>query len=59
MLQASKCHQFLLFGDSIIQQSGDQKRGFGFAPALQNGTRTEGSARRSFHLYIQMGMSSS
>ena len=29
--------QFILFGDSITQQSGSQNTGFGFAPALQNG----------------------
>ncbi|KAI9691438.1 MAG: hypothetical protein M1822_007509 [Bathelium mastoideum] len=27
--------QFILFGDSITQQSGAQEKGFGFAPALQ------------------------
>jgi len=30
--------QFLLFGDSITEQSGTQERGFAFAPALQDGT---------------------
>lgn len=29
--------QFLLFGDSITEQSGCQDRGFAFAPALQDG----------------------
>ena len=29
--------QFILFGDSITQESGTQERGFGFARALQNG----------------------
>ena len=29
--------QFILFGDSITQQSAAQDKGFGFAPALQNG----------------------
>jgi hypothetical protein len=29
--------QFLLFGDSITQQSGCQDLGFAFAPALQDG----------------------
>ena len=29
--------QFLLFGDSITQQSASQDRGFAFMPALQNG----------------------
>ncbi|KAF2497991.1 SGNH hydrolase [Lophium mytilinum] len=33
---AIKHDQFLLFGDSITQQSGNQDRGFGFAPALQD-----------------------
>ncbi|OCL09250.1 SGNH hydrolase [Glonium stellatum] len=28
--------QFILFGDSITQESGAQQRGFSFAPALQN-----------------------
>lgn len=32
--------QFVLFGDSITQQSGCQDRGFAFAPALQDGMRT-------------------
>jgi hypothetical protein len=30
--------QFLLFGDSITEQSGAQGSGFAFAPALQDGT---------------------
>ncbi|KAI9832649.1 MAG: hypothetical protein M1819_004234 [Sarea resinae] len=30
--------QFLLFGDSLTQQSSSQDRGFAFAPALQNGS---------------------
>jgi hypothetical protein len=29
--------QFILFGDSITEQSGSQQRGFAFAPALQDG----------------------
>lgn len=29
--------QFLLFGDSITEQSASQDRGFAFMPALQNG----------------------
>lgn len=29
-------HQFLLFGDSITQQSASQEQGFAFMPALQD-----------------------
>jgi hypothetical protein len=36
--------QFLLFGDSITQQSGCQDRGFAFAPALQDGNGFEPNA---------------
>lgn len=32
--------QFLLFGDSLTQQSCSQAEGFAFAPALQDGTTT-------------------
>ena len=31
--------QFILFGDSITQWSSEQKLGFNFMPALQNGKR--------------------
>lgn len=33
---ATAYDQFILFGDSITQESGTQERGFGFARALQN-----------------------
>ena len=36
-LQQPAIEQFLLFGDSITEFSSSQERGFGFAPALQQG----------------------
>ena len=33
--------QFLLFGDSLTQQSCSQAEGFAFAPALQDGMTTQ------------------
>ena len=35
--------QFLLFGDSLTQQSCSQAEGFAFTPALQDGMTTEHS----------------
>ena len=35
--------QFLLFGDSLTQQSCSQAEGFAFTPALQDGMTTEPS----------------
>jgi hypothetical protein len=40
--------QFLLFGDSITEQSGTQERGFAFAPALQDGTHP------TFHTILEI-----
>lgn len=37
-MQKGPLDQFVLFGDSILQQSCDQAKGFAFCPALQNGT---------------------
>lgn len=39
--------QFLLFGDSITEQAGCQDRGFGFAPALQDGKTPDGQCHFS------------
>lgn len=36
-MQKGPLDQFVLFGDSILQQSCDQVKGFAFCPALQNG----------------------
>ena len=43
--------QFLLFGDSITQQSFDQAEGFAFGPALQNGMNTFFSFPHQEHHY--------
>ncbi|KAI4118403.1 MAG: hypothetical protein LQ345_001516 [Seirophora villosa] len=39
ILMLGQYDQFLLFGDSLFQQSCNQDRGFAFAPALQDGRR--------------------
>jgi hypothetical protein len=39
-LQPALYEQFLLFGDSITQDSFSQERGFGFSAALQAGQST-------------------
>ncbi len=43
--------QFVLFGDSITEHSSSQERGYGFAPALQQGTQRLFYSIRCFYRF--------